>query len=475
MLRLWNKIFLLLCVIAMTTCSFVDLRQIGINIEPNTADSVLPESYSPVIIKFDTRMIENEAEAIVHISSDLGTVTGDKFWEGNHLYFIPVGGWTAGVRYTLTLRGTVRSVDGREMRVEHFVSFFAVNKNVLPLLDWHSPSNGASAGTNDVVLEFRFSRSMDRLSVESALTVEGITNKTFEWEADDQILKVIPERALSPWVMYRWTLKDSAKSADGVLLAKTYTGYFTTDLDQRLPQVVNVFSALFSNGSWYSTGAPIETAFGLGHGIVVEFNKPMGESALHSLRFEPSISGRTEFLSEKSIVYIFTREPEPETTYTFVVSGDTRDTDGLRIGEDLKINFTVDIPFLNVLSLTAGDTVIDIQSMLGNVIPVFVDTATGELNFYLRFSLMFEPEEKLITPQKISLTPFFPRTLAPAAIQFVSWASNDRLLMRWVGLTPSSGEPHYYRLVIPGGRGGISSGAGFFMKEDLILYLEATQ
>ena len=309
MLRLLNSLFVLLCVIIMASCGFVDLRQIGINIEPNEADSVLPESHSPVILKFDTAVVKIDAETVMQISSDLGTMDGDKFWNGNHLYFVPIPGWTAGVRYTLNLMGTIHSVDGRELRLERNVSFYAINKNTPPSLEWYRPFSGASVGTNGIVLEFYFSRSMDRVSVESAFTLEGSGNNVFEWSADDKKLKVIPERTLSPWVLYRWNLRDSARSINGVPLPGIYSGHFTTDLDQTLPQVTNVFPVLFSNGSWYPTGADIETGLGIGQGIAVAFNKPMGENVLRSLRFEPSITGRTEFLSEKKHSLHFYKRP----------------------------------------------------------------------------------------------------------------------------------------------------------------------
>jgi hypothetical protein len=45
--------------------------------------------------------------------------------------------------------------------------------------------------------------------------------------------------------------------------------------------------------------------------------------------------------------------------------------------------------------------------------------------------------------------------------------------MRWEGLSEGDSEtPHYYKLTIPGGRGGINCAQGIFMKEDLTLYLE---
>jgi len=472
-LRLSNNIFILLCVILIASCGFADLRQIKINIVPDKPDSVLPEPYSPVILKFDTEMLKNETEGILQISSDLGSVSGDKSWKGNNLYFTPVQGWTAGIRYTLSLTGTVYSADGREIRLERYVSFYAVNKNNPPLLEWHSPLNNAAVGINNFIFEFHFSRSMDRLSTETALTLDGIGNKIFEWHSDDKILKVVPEKALSPWTSYKWSIKNTAKSTDGVPLPKTYSGNFITDLDHIIPQVKSVFPVINADGLWYPTGALIETGLGAGHGIAVEFNKPMSENVLRSLRLEPSISGRTEFLSQESVVFILSRDPEPETTYTLIVSGDARDSEGNKIGDDYKINFTPDIPLLEIQSITTGRNIININNLTSNTIPVSVDPAAGQINLIICFSFVFDSEEMENTPQRITLSPFFPGALPPVALQYVNWISGDRLLMRWEGLTAGGDNPHYYRLTIPGGKNGISSGPGFYIKENIIFYLEA--
>jgi hypothetical protein len=457
----------------------MDLRDIGLYIEPNQTDSILPEIFSPVIIKFDTEVIKKEAEGILQINSDLGAVRGDVFWAGNDLHFVPVQGWTAGVRHTLSFIGTIRSVDGREKRVHQFISFYAINNNIPPVLVSHDPLNGESVGINNNIFEFNFSCSMDRLSVESALTIDGIGSKVFEWSDNDKTLKVISEKFLSPWNVYRWNLRDTAKCINGVPLPKTYSGYFTTDLDKILPQVVNVFPVLKTDGSWYPTGADIETGLGIGHGIAVKFNKPMGENVLRSIRIEPSLTGRSEYLGEDSIVYIFSRDPEPETTYTLIISGDARDNDGLKIGTDYRLNFTPDIPFLKVMSVMVNGNTIEINSANSTldkniVIPVNITPGNGQLTFSIYFSLLIDFEEKINIPQRISFNPFFPRTLPPVALFYLDWISDDRLLLYWEGLTAGDiHTPHYYKLTIPGGRGGISSESGIFMKEDLIIFLEA--
>jgi hypothetical protein len=248
---LTRLLVLLLSVNCLISCGFVDLRQIGFSVEPDKPDYVLSDSLSPVIIRFDTEMEKTDVGRILQISSYMGVKRGDYTWKGNDLYFVPVPEWTAGIRYTVSLTGTMRSVDGRELRLHHFTSFYAVNNNEPPLLEKHYPFDGSSVGTNDMVLEFHFSRSMDRQTTESALTIEGTGNKTYEWSDDEKILKVILDKALSPWTSYKWNLRDSARSADGVPLPKTYSGWFITNKDLVLPHVTRVFPVLYSNGSWY--------------------------------------------------------------------------------------------------------------------------------------------------------------------------------------------------------------------------------
>ena len=135
MLRLLNRyLHVLLCAFFIISCDsinqfidefniydYVNLRPIRILTEPEINDSVLPDFFSPVIIKFDTEMKKHDVEGILQINSNLGIMSGEKTWSGNDLYFIPETGWTAGIRYNLYLAGTIRSVDGRETRIEQYL------------------------------------------------------------------------------------------------------------------------------------------------------------------------------------------------------------------------------------------------------------------------------------------------------------------------------------------------------------------
>jgi hypothetical protein len=51
--------------------------------------------------------------------------------------------------------------------------------------------------------------------------------------------------------------------------------------------------------------------------------------------------------------------------------------------------------------------------------------------------------------------------------------SEDTLLLKWEGLEPGkAGEPHFYRLTIPGGKNGITNGRGSSLANTQDIYME---
>jgi hypothetical protein len=468
----------------LVSCGFADLRPIGIETFPAKAYTVLPSEYSPVSLKFDTDMLKPETEDIFQVSYYGGFVKGDLRWEGRALYFTPASPWKAGIRYTLKLSGTVYSKDGRDLSLSKVIPFFALSVSPAPYLLSASPQDGESTEAlipGERVLELVFSEPMDRGSTEMALTLDGAW--TAEWLDDDKCLGIRCEKPLSPWTVYRWSLSEAALSREGVPLASPVSGSFITDKDRFRPEPVKIIPLLkgASDGGgvwrdWIPAGLDLENGLGPEQGIGIEFNKPMnGESIRRSLSFNPSLPGRTEELSPVSVVFIPNKNPDPGVIYTLTISGDVRDSRGLEMGDDHRLFFKADIPFLKILSL-AVDEGGEVQDPAGDeTFPVLIDIpGGGVLKFTLVFSLPFGPEEKEEEAFRISLESFFPGTLPPVSLRFVRWLSSDRIRMEWEGLeSGTEEEPHYYRLRLPGGRNGISSGSGSYLEKDFCFYFKA--
>lgn len=459
----------------------MDLRPLGLSTVPGEEGALLPDPYSPVILRFDTAMEQRETERILQISSAGGAVEGELHWEGSALCFVPVGGWKPGTRYTLGLSGTVYSRDGRELRLLKYIPFFAVSRAPVPVVEAFSPPDGGSTAVSPedgIILNLRFSCPMDRRSTEAALSLDGSGNREFVWLEDDRLLRAEVSTPLEPWTVYRWNLGAKALSREGVPLAKAFSGQFITGADRTIPRVLRVYPVYYAAGVWRPRGDNLDTGPGAGEGIGLEFNKAMDrESVLRALSFEPALPGRIEQPGPGLIVFIPERDPEPEAAYTLKVSGDTRDATGLAMGADYTLRFTTDIPFLKIVSLTVdGGTAINMAAFPeGGVCPAPLDPSGGVLRFALKFSLPLNPGARVDTALGISLVPFFPATLPPVSLRFTYWYSDEATLrMEWEGLEPGAGETaRYYRLSIPGGRNGVNTGEGSFLKENRYLYLEA--
>jgi hypothetical protein len=494
MCRRWIKGLLPLLCAGICSCRFADLRPIAVYTVPAEADSLLPGSYTPVMAVFDTPMETVHTERAFSVGTEGGKVEGVFEWAGTTLCFTPRAGWSPGTRYTLSLSGTLISQDGRELQAAAHVPFFAVSKSPVPYLESFDPPDGASVGINPEEggrLRLIFSQPMDRRSAEEAVTLEGVGAKKYLWTEDDRCLEISAAVPLAPWNVYRWSVNEKALSREGVPLAKTVSAQFTTNLDRLLPSVVRVFPVIRSAaGTWLDTGDSLETGFRNGlaveaSGIGVEFNKPMnGESVLRAVRLDPALAGRIEVLSDFSIVFIPERDLEPETPYTLIVSGETRDSSGLKLGADYTLSFIPDIPFLRLLSLTVYEetpiTGAGLENGAFHQVPVDVLSgwdAVGVLKFVLWFSLPFTQEAKADTAFRVVLDAYFPGTLVSTPVLgMAKWLSDDKLLMEWEKVKPgTSGSSSYYRLFLPGGRNGVVNGTGSFFKEDRYLYLEAVE
>jgi hypothetical protein len=481
----WNRNFFsgAALLLFFSGCGFADLRPINVNTVPAIMNTVLPSAYSPVIVTFGAVMERAGAEELLQITYSGGSVQGNLSWQGTSLVFIPAAGWQAGIRYMLALSGSAYALDGREIKIEKYLPFYALTAAGPPLVESFVPPDGASTGVgpDETQLVLRFSRAMDRLSTETAFVFEGAGKKIYIWEENDTLLRVRSENNLAPWTVYRWSLGEGALSREGVPLGKKTGGHFITDSDRSVPCVSDVYPMLQSDGRWIPAGGSIERDLGPGQSIGIDFNKAMNETILRSLRFDPSLPGRAEFLSPSALVYIPDRNPEPETVYTLTIGADAEDTGGIKMGNDFTVHFTAGIPFLTALSFAADGAPVFGSSPGGigaepSVVQVPVDIAGGNvLRFTLRFSLPFDTETKKDAVFRISLEPFFPGNLMPVKLRFSEWLSGDMLRMEWEGLEAAAEEVHYYRLTIPGGRGGIISGEGMYLAKDITLYLEAVK
>ena len=478
MYRLLNKTFFIVFLLGFGSCGFIDLRPITVSTDPNNSEAILSSSDTPLIVHFGTEMERSETEKALSVNGMSGQIQGDLMWKGNDLYFTPLAGWFPGVRYTMALSGTIYAVDGRDLRLSKYIPFYAVSKTEIPLIVSFSPLNGESVGVRaeeGAVVSIAFSCSMNKRSVEDAFSWDCPGEKVFTWYKNDTRLEVKTESTLAAWGSYRWSLSDKALSADGAPLLKTYTSQFVTDLDKIMPKVLRVFPMSKSGLNWVDTGGSISSDFGAGQAIGIDFNKPMDRNTvLRSVGISPSVTGRTEMLSERSIIYIPETDLLSETLYTLTISKDAKDRGGLKLGEDYREYFFTDIPYLDIISISIdGIPLLSGEDLINGKHHIIKLTIPEVLRLSLVFSLPLTQEALIDASSRITLDVFFPLLLSPISLRSVESSSADSLTFVWEGLeSGTAGIRNYYRLNIPGRKGGVSNGAASYLKEDRFLYFE---
>jgi hypothetical protein len=457
---------------------FINVTQIGFTIFPDKDNTVLNKDNNILSVKFDTAMDKLNTQKIISVQVSGSSVKGDLSWQGNELIFSPLEKWLPGVRYTLNLDGTLFALDGREERIKRHVSFYALHREAAPYAVAFTPADGSSVGvTSDegARVQIIFSRPMDRQSTEDAFYIDGVSERNYTWASGDTVMEMHPVNNLNPWTVYRWSLSNKAKEKNGVPLGREIIGRFVTDADRMLPAVNEVYPLIrggIDSGLWWlRTGAPVESGLGPGQAIGIEFNKPMDESVLRAIRFEPSLAGRYEMWKPDTVVFIPDRDPEPEKRYAIIVSAGTRDTGGLKMEKDFTLSFIPDIPFLSVLSMDTGDGAIKIEQ--NGIYAAKTIPPEGICTITIRFSHAIETLSRSAIVLALRLEIFFPGTLMPVSFRSARWWSADTVVLQWEGIERSTGrESHYYKLVLPGGRSGISDGRGSYLKEDMAVFLK---
>jgi hypothetical protein len=316
---------------------------------------------------------------------------------------------------------------------------------------------------------------MDRLSVEDALSITGLAERDCVWLDEDKTLEAVSKKNLSPWTVYRWTLTTAALSREGAPLAKEAGASFVTDADRILPDVIEVSPLIRTDPAtglyWQRTGRELENGLGSGQAIGICFNKAMGDSVLQAIRFEPALAGRSEWWTDRAVIFIPDRDPEPETVYTMIVSK-TADRSGLSMESERRFYFTPDIPYLGILSLETGLTTLA-EPDNGSIYPALVSMPNGIIALSISFSHSLTDEARAAAVFALRLEPYFPGILPQPGLHFARWW-DDTLILDWEHAEPGqAGEAHYYRLVLPGGKGGITDGKGSYLREDYRFILEA--
>lgn len=457
-------------------CSIIDLRPVTASVEPGRPYEILPSRTSAISACFSAEPSRAEAERAFLVRGPDGPVEGDFAWAGAGFSWTPRAPWDPGLRYRLTLRGSIPVADGREANPEIDLPFFAVRAGAPPAVLSYWPPDGASlppAAAGESTLRLAFSEPMDRGSVRAALSFQPAIDFELRWDEGDVAAEAVVARRPAPCAYYTWTLNPSARAVDGAPLAGSLRGSFSTDADPSPPRVERCYALVRSGGAW-AEAAPGLAGLAAGLSLGVAFSEPIDHGSVAAgLRLEPGLAGRVEAGGPSLAVFTPERDWPPESSYYLVITTAVKDLSGLRMLEEYRERFEPAVRHLRVLGLSVeGGEPVEPGGL--GVVEVSTEAPEGVVSACLRFSAPFDPASKAAAAERVELSAFFPPTLAAPALRWACWDTDDTLSLAWEGLSNGTDDiPHYYKIIIRGGLGGIRSSDGSSMSSDLTLFMRA--
>jgi uncharacterized protein YfaS (alpha-2-macroglobulin family) len=278
----------------------------------------------PLELKFNKPVdVSSGSVAINFIPEVEGVITWNESLD--QLTFTPADEFTPGMKYSLSIAPTLRSIDGQALTTMRPISFRIESP---PRISRRSPRE-SELSDRFPKINITFTKEMDKNSVESALSLQPEMDYELVWEYS-HILSILFTDSLRSGDQYHFTLSRTAKDLYGISLRDDYQWSIElADLEVEIPSRDNP-----------SNSDP----------ITLLFNYPIVEESFErSFNISPHIEGKFEWDSGQRAVSFFP-DPvfAPDTLYTISFTQPLLDSYQHDIGVASPITFRSLPPILAI-------------------------------------------------------------------------------------------------------------------------------
>ena len=297
---------------------------------PTAEPTAMPDflDWEPVT-EFDWNAFPPDASLVIQFNQPMHTavprpvvfsptVRGEFEWSENDtvLTFTPDEGFHINRTYQLNLHPTLESNSGLTFST---IQRWQLKTQNTPQVILRLP-NGMVIAERQPEFALTFNRTMDRASVEAAVSIEPAVEYTMAW--DDKTLNLTVNEPLTFGTEYAFSIGKTAVDEDGLHLAQAYT--WTAELDEPLNGV-----------SWPTASNHLSP-------IILHFNYPMDIDQLTEvLEIKPAISGKLSWSDDyKRVVLEPEKQLPADTTYTISFTSPLRDVAGFALPQPAAVTFT---------------------------------------------------------------------------------------------------------------------------------------
>lgn len=471
----------------ISSCNLVDFSQLDVTTFPAGRDLVVSGTVTEVWLQFNQKTDKDSVEQAVSLSTEAGHVVYDTAWDDNRLILKPLEPWKAGIRYTLSAKGTVSGSGSRSFLVDVQSTFYIDTDTNPPVLLGITPLEDDIVSQNQPVT-FTFSQPVTAQELDRHILIAPAHDITITTSNNGRTVTIQPDKNWTGLTRYQWTIVDTLPGESGVAVLEKYTGTFRTLADLNAPEQPEIYAYNMNleDGQLH----PVDV-LAKGYGVVFSFDEGVVfDSFKKKIAIEPETSLNYRQLNQSTFL-VFPQDTIwlPEQEYTLTIAEGLEDLSGNKTAESFVFSVSPNIPELSVISVynypesPTGPTSFTGEDMMikNNVHIINNDTPPGTSHtFTITLSEPLNRTEAQRFVSALSFEPFFPHYLPRpelATVLFNPSANPREIRVKYIWHTSFSNtgleeERMYYLFSIKSGKTGFITDSGSFFPEDLSIYLE---
>lgn len=475
-----KKLFLLLpFLFAFISCDLVTDKEYFVSVNPNHSFSWF--NGSAVCYNFNCDIIQYYVENSVQLKKN-GLICEIEFeWLSSSFVKIrPKEDWFNGALYQCELKGILYEKSGVEFSVNDTCTFYYGNASESFYLTQAPFDEKEFDLTKSIV--FKFNHKIYKTKFLESLSISTSTSYKVETNDDNTEFTIIPDESWHANEIINWSFNDLISADNYILSGKNY-GRIQCISDIEKPKVLTVCAVSSKDAdAFWDTENSLNNNISGKMPIGLIFSKSMNLKSLKSgFSIVPNIPGNVSCVSDDCTKFLFIPEENYaiDTEYLLNISSDVEDSSGIKLSENYKEIFTSSETYLSISSLQfesepelsfPGDTIPDCMTVN------MAEDLTGvkEMTVYIIFSKPIESDRVLDVENLITLSLVFPLTSTSPVKTAVVWnKERDMISLTWKNMTASTAEVgSFYVLKIIGGKNGINTGTGNYLKENMCVYLK---
>lgn len=473
-------LFVLLIAFLQTGCFLISLEQLEITSYPSEREQIIGAS-EELWVSFSVPPVETDAEGLFTVRGGGAAVEGDFEWREGRLYFHPVPDLKPGVRYILSVDGTLSSADGRSFNAQHALPFYAGSaENPSELLLYH-PANGEAAALK-APLVFSFSRSMINGTLENEIGIDPHRDVEIEWSDGGKTVSITPDEGWEAHTLYTWSIDESVTDGAGIPLQTSYTGTFIAGTAASVPTLLSMEPAGIFGSSYL-----VQAGYGREDSLRFIFSEAMNVESLEAaFHIDPDLGGTFHQLDRDTFIFDPNNCLVMNTRYFVTIGTECRSSAGNNIASEIRRSFMPDIPAQGIEQVTftgASETTVlpaDFRSGSFQMMSFSGPGPDYSGSISIRFAETYDEPYRTNIAENLSLHAYFPETVTNPVLITETWnPGSNELTLFYSGFVKSEASPSpeqvLYKLSVPGGAALSMNQNGSFLEEEVWIIFQAEE